>query len=123
MLSNLTSFFIILETCVALNFINSFGPPFKLYSSLKHEAYLVTGSGFKLKLMIDRPELHSYVIFNAEDSEGKGKMFLNGKSKISEPVVHGCPVFRDVIVTSEQGKRSHLLLKEKISFIQSKGIR
>lgn len=99
-----------------MNFINSFGPPFKLHSSLKHEAYLVTGFGFRLKLMIDRPELHSYVIFNAEDAEGGRKMLLNGQSKISEPVVRGCSVFRDVTVTSEQGKRSRLLLKGTISF-------
>ena len=93
----------ILETCVALNFINNFRAPFKLYSSLKHEGYLVTGSGFKLKLIIDRPELHSHVIFNAEDSDKKHKLLLNGKSRLSEPAVYGCPEFLNVSVTSEQG--------------------
>ena len=91
------------ETCVALNFINNFGPKFKLSSSLKHEAYLVTGSGFKLKLIIDRPELHSHVTFYAEDEDGSRKLLLNGESSISEPAVSGCPVFLDVSVTSEKG--------------------
>lgn len=93
----------ILEMCVALNFINNFRAPFKLYSSLKHEAYLVKGSGFKLKLIIDRPELHSHVMFQAEDSDRKHKILLNGQPRIYEPVVYGCPVFLDVLVTSEQG--------------------
>ncbi len=110
-------FFSISEACVALNFINNFGLPFKLYSSLKHEAYLVTGSGFKLKLMIDRPELHSYVIFNAEDSEGKLKMRLNGKQRISVPAVYGCPVFQNVSVTPGEGtfimKRFTFIVEQK----------
>ena len=90
--------------CVALNFINNFGSPFKLYSSLKHEAYLVTGSGFKLKLLIDRPELHSHVMFHAEDPDRKGKLLLNGRPTISEPVVFSCTgAFVDVIVAAEQG--------------------
>ncbi|KAJ7334527.1 hypothetical protein OS493_014851 [Desmophyllum pertusum] len=91
------------KTCVALNFINNFGPKFKLSSSLKHEAYLVTGSGFKLKLIIDRPELHSHVTFYAEDEDGSRKLLLNGQSSISEPAVSRCPVFLDVSVTSEKG--------------------
>ena len=48
---------------MALNFVNNFGSPFKLYSSLKNEGYLVTGNGLKLKLIIARPELHSHVTF------------------------------------------------------------
>ena len=91
------------EKCVALNFINNFGSPFKLYSSLKHVAYLVTESGFKLKLMIDRPELHSQVTFHAEDPDGQRKLLLNGKESILEPVVSGCPEFKDITVISEQG--------------------
>lgn len=87
--------------CVALNFINDFGSPFTLYSSLKHEGYLVSGSGFKLKLHTDRPELHSYVIFNAEDT-AKRTLLLNGRLRISEPMVPGCPDFYDVSVTSMQ---------------------
>ena len=63
----------------------------------------MTGSGFKLKLMIDRPELHSHVSFNAEDSKGKRKVLLNGKPRISVPVEYGCPLFLDVTVTSKQG--------------------
>ena len=89
--------------CVALNFKNRFGSPFKLYSSLKHEGYLVTGAGFKLKLMIGRPELHSHVTFYAEDPDGKRKLLLNGQPSISEPAVPGCQEFRDISVMSEQG--------------------
>ena len=89
--------------CVALNFVNGFRAPFKLYSSLKHEGYLVTGAGFKLKLMIDRPELHSHVTFYAEDPDGKRKLLLNGQSSISRPAVSGCPEFQDISVMSEQG--------------------
>lgn len=89
---------------MALNFVNNFGSPFKLYSSLKHEGYLVTGSGFKLKLLIDRPELHSHVIFHAEDPTGKIKILLNGESSISEPTVSGCPKFLTVSVSSGKGK-------------------
>ncbi|XP_022790178.1 uncharacterized protein LOC111329682 isoform X1 [Stylophora pistillata] len=91
------------RACVAVNFINNFGSEFKIVSSLKHEAYLVTGSGFKLKLMIDRPELHSHVTFNAEDPKWNRELLLNSKPNISEAVVEGCPDFVDVIVTSKQG--------------------
>ena len=94
------------EMCVALNFINNFGPSFKLHSSLKHEAYLVTGSGFKLKLIVERPDLHSHVTFNAEDPNGKSKILLNGETAISETTVPGCPVFKDVSVTG-QGMKSY----------------
>ena len=86
-----------------MNFINSFGSPFNLYSSLKHEAYLVTGSGFRLKLMIKRPELHSHVTFYAEDPLGTRKILLNKTSSISVAAVIGCPEFVNVLVTSEQG--------------------
>jgi len=89
--------------CVSLNFINNFGSPFKLYSSLKHEGYLVTGSGFKLTLLVERPEVHRHVTFHAEDPAGKTRLLLNGESSISEPAVYNCPEFWDVIVTSEQG--------------------
>ena len=92
--------FLILETCVALNFNNKFGSPFKLYSSLKHEGYFVTGSGFKLKLMIDRPQLHSHVTFYAKDPDGKRKILLNWQPSVSEKVVSGCE-FKDVTVTPE----------------------
>ena len=94
------------DMCVALNFINHFGSQFKLYSSLKHEGYLVTGTGFKLKLIIDRPELHSHVIFYAVDPTKKRKILLNGVERISEPVISGCPEFADVLVTSEKGNLS-----------------
>ena len=99
-------FLFILELCVALNFINKFGSPFKLYSSLKHEGYFVTGSGFKLKLMIDRPELHSHVTFYAEDPDEKRKILLNGEPRISEQVVSGCAEFKDVTVTLGEGNES-----------------
>ena len=99
----ITLFFtVFIEMCVAVNFINNFGSKFKLSSSLKHEAYLVTGSGFKLKLFVDKPELHSHVIFNAEDADGKRKLLLNGEPSYSEQVVASCPEFVDVVVT-EQG--------------------
>lgn len=88
--------------CVALNFINDFRSPFHLYSSLKHEAYLVTGSGFKLKLIVDRPELHGQVTFYAKDLAGN-KLLLNGETSILKDVVLGCPDFWDVSVTSQQG--------------------
>ena len=77
--------------CVALNFINDFGSQFKLFPSTKNEGYLVTEPAFKLKLIVDRPELHSHVTFNAEDPEGKSKLLLNGAPTILEPVVPGCP--------------------------------
>lgn len=88
--------------CVALNFINNLRSPFHLYSSLKRERYLVTGAGFKLKLIVDRPELHGQVTFHAEDLAGN-KLLLNGKNRILEDVVPGCPDFWDVSVTSHQG--------------------
>lgn len=44
-----------------LRFINNLEALFELHSSLKHEGYLIcTGSGLKLKVRIDRPELHSH---------------------------------------------------------------
>ena len=89
--------------CVAMNFINDFGSPFKLYSSLKSEGYLVTGSEFKLKLIVDRPEMHGQVTFYAEDSAGEKKLLLNGEPSIYKHVVPGCPQFWDVSVTSPQG--------------------
>ena len=98
--------FFISELCVALNFVNNFGfpfKPFKLYSSLKHEGYLVTGSGFKLKLLIERPELHSHVTFFAEDPEGKREILLDGKPRISKQVVSDCDKFLNVSVTAGQG--------------------
>ena len=96
--------FLFVEVCVAVNFINNFGSQFTLYSSLKHEGYLVTGSGFKLKLIIDRPELHSHVTFYAKDPLGKRKIFLNGQLSTSEAAVAGCPKFVNVFVTPEQGE-------------------
>ena len=101
--TDIMNFVPITEMCVALNFINDFGSPFKLYSSLKHEGYLVIGSGFKLKLAINRPELHSHVTFYAVDPAGKRKILLNGVKRISEPAISGCPKFVDVLVTSGQG--------------------
>lgn len=97
------SFFI--EMCVALNFVNRFGLPCKLYSSLKYEGYIVTGFGFKLKLLIDRPELHSHVTFYAEDPSGKNKILLNGVASISEPAISGCPEFLTVSVTPDNGMK------------------
>jgi len=93
--------------CVALNFINNLGSAFHLYSSLKRERYLVTGAGFKLKLIIARPELHGQVTFHAEDPAGN-KLLLNGKKSILEDVVPGCPDFWDVSVTSNQGKLENM---------------
>ena len=89
--------------CVTLNFINLLGFPFKLHSSLKHEVYLVSGSGFKLRFYIDRPELHSHVIFYAEDPAGKRNVLLNGQPSITERVVSDCPHFTEVLVTAQQG--------------------
>ena len=88
---------------MALNFISATGIPFKLYCSLKRGPYLVTGSGFKLRLIINRPELHSYVTFHAKDPAGKANILLNGKPSISEPVVYGNPDFVNVLVTLENG--------------------
>lgn len=87
------------EWCVALNFINNFGLPFKLFSSLKHEGNFITGPGFRPKLIIKRPELHSHVTFNAVDITGR-ELFLNGQTSVSEPAFLGCPVFLEVDVTS-----------------------
>ena len=92
--------------CVAVIFDNNVGSPFTLYSSLKHEGYLVTGSGFKLKLLIDRPELHSHVTFYAKDPGGNRGDFLNGEPSISRPVVSNCDYFFPVTVTAEQGSSS-----------------
>ena len=103
-------FFLFVDVCVAVNFINNFGSQFMLYSSLKHEGYLVSGSGFKLKLMIDRPELHSHVTFYAKDPLGKRKIFLNGKLSTSEAAVAGCHEFVDVSVTPEQGETERFTL-------------
>ena len=89
--------------CVAVNFINKVGSPFKLYSSLKHEGYLVIGPSFKLKLIINRPELHSQVTFYAEDLSRKQRILLNERLSISKPVVADCPQFEDVFVTAERG--------------------
>ena len=96
------------ETCVALNFINRARSSFKLYSSLAHAGYLVTGSGFTLKLVIPRPELHSHVTFHAEDLKGRLSILLNREPSISVPAVEDCSAFADVLVTSQQGndKRS-----------------
>lgn len=105
----------LLETCVAVNFINKVGSPFKLFSSLKHEGYLVTGAAFKLKLIINRPELHSHVTFYAEDLSGKRKILLNEHSSLSEPVVAGCPQSKDVFVMTEQGMRSRRRRKNNFS--------
>ena len=102
--------FMFAESCVALNFINNLGSPFKLYSSLKHEGYFVTGSGMRLKLTIVRPELHSHVTFNAEDVSGN-ELLLNGQTSIAEQVVFGCPKFLDVSVTSKQGNLMKSVLK------------
>lgn len=88
---------------MALNFVNNFGLPFKVFSSLKHEGYLVNGSGFKLKLLIDRPELHSHVTFYAEDPSRKNKILLNGQSNFSVPVVPGCSEFVTASITSGPG--------------------
>lgn len=96
--------FLYVEACVAVNFINKFGSQFTLYSSLKHEGYLVTGSGFKLKLIIDRPELHSHMTFYAKDPLGKRKISLNGEPSTSEAAVAGCPEFVNVFVTPEHGE-------------------
>ena len=87
---------------MALKFINNFGSPFMLYSSLKHEGYLVTGSGVKFKVTIKRPELHSHVTFNAVDLGGS-ELLLNGQTSISEQLVSGFPKFQDVLVASKQG--------------------
>ena len=92
---------------MALNFINDFGSAFHLYSSLKRERYLVTGAGFKLKLIVDRPELHGQVTFHAEDTVGN-KLLLDGKNSILEDVVPGCPDFWDVSVTSKQGNLKNI---------------
>ncbi|XP_066021495.1 uncharacterized protein [Pocillopora verrucosa] len=90
------------KMCVAVNFINKVGSPFKLYSSLKHEGYLVIGPSFKLKLIINRPELHSQVTFYAEDLSRKQRILLNERLSISKPVVADCPQFEDVFVTAER---------------------
>lgn len=82
---------------MAFNFINSFGSPFILYSSLKHEGYLVIGSGVKFKVTIKRPELQSHVTFNAVDLGGS-ELLLSGQTNVSEQVVSGYPKFQDVFV-------------------------
>ncbi|XP_068695497.1 uncharacterized protein [Montipora foliosa] len=91
------------KKCVTVNFTNKFGSPFTLYSSLKHEGYFVTRSAFKLQLITDRPDLHSYVTFFAKDPEGKRLLLLNGSPSISEPLVSDCAVSMDVIVTAKPG--------------------
>ena len=89
--------------CVALHFINDFGSPFKLDSPLKHDGYLVNGSEFKLRFIVDHPKLHSYVKFSARDPAGESNLVLNGKSTLLEQVVPGCPIFRKISVKSQQG--------------------
>ena len=98
--------------CVALNFINDFGAQFQLYSPLKHDGYLVNGSEFKLRFIVDRPKLHSYVKFSAKDPSGESSLFLNGEPSISERVVAGCPNFRRISVKPQQGDFSASEMKE-----------
>ena len=90
--------------CVALNFVNRFGSPFTLFSSMKHEGYLVARSGFRLKLIIERPELHNGVTFHATDPEGNRQILLNGSPEITVPLVSDCMMFRDVLVTGKEGQ-------------------
>lgn len=101
----LTLYFLFLFSamCVALIFINDFHGPFKIYSPLKKNGYLVSGSEFQLKFIVNRPELHGVVEFSAQDPAGKSNLLLNGKSSILEPVVRDCPIFRKISVTSLQG--------------------
>ena len=90
--------------CVALNFVNRFGSPFTLFSSMKHEGYYVARSGFRLKLIIDRPELHNGVTFHAKDPEGKRQILLNGSPNITVPLVSDCTMFTDVLVAGKEGQ-------------------
>ncbi|XP_029196209.2 uncharacterized protein LOC114961608 [Acropora millepora] len=90
------------KMCVALNFVNRFGSPFTLFSSMKHEGYFVSRSGFRLKLIIDRPELHNGVTFHATDPEGKRQILLNGSPNITVPLVSDCTMFTDVLVTGKE---------------------
>ena len=85
-----------------------FGSAFKLFSSLKSEGYFVTGSGFKLKLIVDRPMLHRRLRFYAEDPQKRREILLNGNPALSEPVVFGCPEFVDVVVSPGKGNESLL---------------
>ena len=90
--------------CVALNFVNRFGSPFTLFSSMKYEGYYVARSGFRLKLIIDRPELHNGVTFHAKDPEGKRQILLNGSPNITVPLVSDCTMFTDVLVAGKEGQ-------------------
>ncbi|XP_074618702.1 uncharacterized protein LOC141877570 isoform X2 [Acropora palmata] len=90
------------KMCVALNFVNRFGSPFTLFSSMKHEGYYVARSGFRLKLIIDRPELHNCVTFHAKDPEGKRQILLNGSPNITVPLVSDCTMFTDVLVAGKE---------------------
>ena len=53
--------------------------------------------------MIDRPELHSHVVFYAKDPDDKRTILLNEEPSISAAVVPGCPEYLDVFVTAQQG--------------------
>ena len=61
-------------------------------------------SSFKLKLIIDRPELHNSVTFHATDPEGKRQILLNGRANIAVPLVSDCTMFTDVLVTGKEGQ-------------------
>ncbi|XP_074618669.1 uncharacterized protein LOC141877541 isoform X2 [Acropora palmata] len=102
------------KMCVALNFVNRFGSPFTLFSSMKHEGYFVSRSGFRLKLIIERPELHNGVTFHATEPEGKRQILLNGSPNITMPLVSDCTMFTDVLVTGKED-----LLPSNISKVPS----
>ena len=70
---------------------------------MKHEGYFVSRSGFRLKLIIERPELHNGVTFHAKDPEGKRQILLNGSPNITMPLVSDCTMFTDVLVTGKEG--------------------
>ena len=71
---------------------------------MKHEGYYVARSGFRLKLIIDRPELHNGVTFLAKDPEGKRQILLNGSPNITVPLVSDCTMFTDVLVAGKEGQ-------------------
>ncbi|KAK3730039.1 hypothetical protein QZH41_009551, partial [Actinostola sp. cb2023] len=86
--------------CVAINFVNHANIPFKLFSSLKHEGYLVKGESFRLKAIIKQPNLHRHVVFQAHDPSGNNTMFLEGDRSITVTPSDDCKEYIPIEVTS-----------------------
>ncbi|KXJ09869.1 hypothetical protein AC249_AIPGENE20526 [Exaiptasia diaphana] len=90
--------------CIALNFINNAGVPFKITSSLKRQEYLVTDENMRLKAIIKRPELHRHVVFRAKDPENKFILNIEGDPSIIVTPSYDCNKYVSVRVTAKPAK-------------------